>query len=64
MRAIIMVLTSLAICVAFVIFFALFAQIPLLMLGIFLVVAMNMTRRRRPQPSGPVIDATEFEVDA
>ena len=58
-----MVLTSFAICVAFVAFFALFTQVPLLMLGIFLIVAIKMTRRRRPVATRApaALDAADFD---
>jgi hypothetical protein len=67
MKAIAIVLSAFGTCLAFVLFFAAFTQIPLLLLGVFLLYAANSGRkRRRPSAAtgsvtGPLADQAVLE---
>ena len=61
MRAIVIVLTSFAICVGFVLFFAAFTQVPLVLLGIFVIATTSNFARRKPARAPEPAAGSGFE---
>jgi hypothetical protein len=60
MRAILIVFIALFFCALFIVFFTVFLQIPLILLGGFLI-AVTVLPKRRPRRAGPAPPVMEPE---